>query len=155
MFHLFQVSHVQSISSNANKYYMLNYRKKYILFFHICHYFSYYNNMYLGQKRRRQWQPTPVFLPGKPHGQGSLEGCRLCGRTKSDTTEATQEQQQQDRSWVAYSLRPLLVWWTQCMHYSCMSSMTPWTGNTVISLRCLTFKHDTLLATSQSWGKNV
>ena len=23
---------------------------------------------------RRKWQPTPVFLPGKSHGQGSLEG---------------------------------------------------------------------------------
>ena len=23
----------------------------------------------------RKWQPTPVFLPGKPHGQRSLEGC--------------------------------------------------------------------------------
>ena len=23
---------------------------------------------------RRQWQPTPVFLPGKSHGQGSLVG---------------------------------------------------------------------------------
>ena len=24
---------------------------------------------------RRRWQPTPVFLPGKAHGQGSLLGC--------------------------------------------------------------------------------
>jgi len=24
--------------------------------------------------RRRQWHPTPVLLPGKSHGQGSLEG---------------------------------------------------------------------------------
>ena len=23
---------------------------------------------------RRKWQPTPVFLPGKSHGQRSLEG---------------------------------------------------------------------------------
>ena len=23
---------------------------------------------------RRAWQPTPVFLPGKSHGQGSLAG---------------------------------------------------------------------------------
>ena len=23
---------------------------------------------------RRKWQPTPVFLPGKPHGQRSLVG---------------------------------------------------------------------------------
>ena len=24
--------------------------------------------------RRRKWQPTPVFLPGKSHGQRSLVG---------------------------------------------------------------------------------
>ena len=26
---------------------------------------------------RRKWQPTPVFLPGKSQGQGSLVGCHL------------------------------------------------------------------------------
>ena len=44
---------------------------------------------------RRQWQPTPVFLPGESQGRGSLVGCRLWGRTESDTTEATEQQQQQ------------------------------------------------------------
>ena len=38
---------------------------------------------------RRQWQPTPVFLPGESQGQGSLVGCCLWGRTESDTTEVT------------------------------------------------------------------
>ena len=38
---------------------------------------------------RRKWQPTPVFLPGESQGQGTLVGCRLWGRTVSDTTEAT------------------------------------------------------------------
>ena len=28
---------------------------------------------------RRQWQPTPVFLPGESQGRGSLVGCRLWG----------------------------------------------------------------------------
>ena len=37
---------------------------------------------------RRKWQPTPVFLPGESQGQRSLVGCRLWGRTESDTTEA-------------------------------------------------------------------
>ena len=36
---------------------------------------------------RRKWQPTPVFLPGESQGRGSLVGCRLWGRTESDTTE--------------------------------------------------------------------
>ena len=38
---------------------------------------------------RRQWQPTPVLLPGKSHGWRSLVGCSPWGRTESDTTEAT------------------------------------------------------------------
>ena len=37
---------------------------------------------------RRKWQPTPVFLPGESQEQRSLMGCRLWGRTESDTTEA-------------------------------------------------------------------
>ena len=36
---------------------------------------------------RRKWQPTPVFLPGKFHGQRSLAGCSPRGRKESDTTE--------------------------------------------------------------------
>ena len=39
---------------------------------------------------RRKWQPTPVFLPGESQGRGSLLGCRLWGRTESDTTEVTE-----------------------------------------------------------------
>ena len=38
---------------------------------------------------RRKWQPTPVFLPGESQGRRSLVGCRLWGRTESDTTDAT------------------------------------------------------------------
>ena len=37
--------------------------------------------------RRRQWQPTPVLLPGKFHGWRSLVGCSPWGREESDTTE--------------------------------------------------------------------
>ena len=43
---------------------------------------------------RRKWQFTPVFLPGESQGRGSLVGCRLWVRIESDTTEATQQQQQ-------------------------------------------------------------
>ena len=42
---------------------------------------------------RRKWQPTPVFLPGESQGQRSRVGFRLWGRTESDTTDATQQQQ--------------------------------------------------------------
>ena len=37
--------------------------------------------------QRRQWQPTPVLLPGKSHGRRSLVGCSLWGREELDTTE--------------------------------------------------------------------
>ena len=43
----------------------------------------------LARFRRRKWQLTPVFWPGESWGRGSLVGCRLWGRTESDTTEAT------------------------------------------------------------------
>ena len=36
---------------------------------------------------RRQWQPTPVLLPGKSHGRRSLVGCSPWGRKESDKTE--------------------------------------------------------------------
>ena len=37
--------------------------------------------------RRRQWQATPVLLPGKSHGRRSLVGCSPWGRYELDTTE--------------------------------------------------------------------
>ena len=37
----------------------------------------------------KEWQPTPVFLPGESQGQGSLVGCCLWGHTESGTTEVT------------------------------------------------------------------
>ena len=36
---------------------------------------------------RRKWQPTPMFLPGKFHGLGSLAGYSPWSRKESDTTE--------------------------------------------------------------------
>ena len=43
---------------------------------------------FLGREdpRRRAWQPSPVFLPGGCHGQGSLVGYIL-GITEVDMTE--------------------------------------------------------------------
>ena len=43
-----------------------------------------YSSVYM---RRRQWQPTPVLLPGKSRGQRSLVGCNPWGREESDMTE--------------------------------------------------------------------
>ena len=38
---------------------------------------------------RREWQPTPVFLPEEFHGQRSLVGYSPWGHRESDTTEVT------------------------------------------------------------------
>ena len=34
-----------------------------------------------------EWQPTPVFLPGRSHGQRSLLAYSPWGHKESDTTE--------------------------------------------------------------------
>ena len=52
---------------------------------------------------RRKWQPTPVFLPGESHGQGSLVGYSPWVHTESDMTEAT---------WLANLRRGLFAKWT-------------------------------------------
>ena len=38
-------------------------------------------------EQRRQWQPTPVLLPGKSHGWRSLVGCSPWRCEESNTTE--------------------------------------------------------------------
>ena len=40
-----------------------------------------------GDNRKRQWQPTPVLLPGKSHGWRSLVGCSPWDHEESDMTE--------------------------------------------------------------------
>ena len=47
----------------------------------------------LGQEDplEKEWQPTPVFLPGISYGQRNLAGYNPCGHRKSDI--ATEQQQ--------------------------------------------------------------
>ena len=49
---------------------------------------SNFTSLFIFLHQRRKWQPTPVFLPGESQGRGNRVGCRLWGRTESDTTEA-------------------------------------------------------------------
>ena len=46
----------------------------------------------LGQEGhlRRKWQPTLIFLPGKPHGQRSPAGCSPWGHQDWDMIEVTE-----------------------------------------------------------------
>ena len=63
-----------------------------------CHFHTTWVLLYLGNpkpisltssiyRRRRQWQPTPVLLPGKSHGWRILVGCSPWSREESDRTE--------------------------------------------------------------------
>ena len=38
---------------------------------------------------RRQWQPTPIFLPGNSQGRRNLVGCSTWGGTESDKIDFT------------------------------------------------------------------
>ena len=38
-----------------------------------------------------KWQPTPVFLPGKSHGQKSLAGYSLWGHVKGGLDFVTKQ----------------------------------------------------------------
>ena len=38
----------------------------------------------------KEWQPTPVFLPGESHGQRNLEGYSPWGHKELDMTKATE-----------------------------------------------------------------
>ena len=63
---------------------------------------------------RKKWQPTPVFLPGKSHGQRSLVGCSPWGHKGSDTTKDLHTWH--SRQWLlftihtSYSFFPVFTW---------------------------------------------
>ena len=46
----------------------------------------------------RKWQPTPVFSPGKSHGQRSLAGFSPWGHKESDTTKQLNNSNSNKRS---------------------------------------------------------
>ena len=45
------------------------------------------NSTSLLKDRTREWQPTPVFLPGEFHEQRSLVSYSPCGHKRLDMTE--------------------------------------------------------------------
>ena len=64
---------------------------------------------------RRKWQPTPVFLPGEPHGQRSLVGYRPWGHKESDTTERLHNKTS-DR-YISYLMDVLHAIYTYMYHF--------------------------------------
>ena len=63
---------------------------------------------------RRKWQPTPILLPGKSHGQRSLVGCSPWGPKESDTNERLHFLSFSQRIWekkgVLFNLSGYLRW---------------------------------------------
>ena len=57
----------------------------------VCHVSSLFFDLLLilsiNITQRKQWQPTPVLLPGQSHGRRSLVGCSPWGHEKLDMTE--------------------------------------------------------------------
>ena len=58
---------------------------------------------------RREWQPTPVFLPGEPHGQRSLVGYSPRGRQASDMTKQLMHTDQVSLGWGMWP-SPAFTW---------------------------------------------
>ena len=75
---------------------------------------------------RRKWQPTPVFLPGKFHGERSLVGYSSWGCKESDTAEQLNNNRKIDyRNWAPrYSGKESAC---QCRRYK-IRSFNPWVG---------------------------
>ena len=69
---------------------------------------------------RREWQPTPEFLPGEFRGQRSLAGYSPCGCKESDTTE--QLSFRFSRSYIPVNLDPSVQFSTVAQ--SCLT--IPW-----------------------------
>ena len=60
----------------------------------------------------RKWQPTPVFLPGKFHGQRSLVGYSPWSHKESSMTEVLEHKQEQNPAdWLPCKKK--------CNFYSC------------------------------------
>ena len=53
---------------------------------------------------RRKWQPTPVFLPGKSHGQRSLVDYSPWGHKELDTAEHTHTHKRHPNDWWVWEL---------------------------------------------------
>ena len=70
---------------NEMSCYMFCTFSNWIVYFYIR--YNWIGYFYIGHLRRRRWHPTPVLLPGKPHGRRSLLGCSPWGCKESDTTE--------------------------------------------------------------------
>ena len=72
----------------------------------------------------RQWQPTPVFLPGESHGQRTLGGYSPWGHTEPDDRARPHWQLDRDTEWLveSYQCQPL----PSCLEHSIIFISSKW-----------------------------
>ena len=74
---------------------------------------------------RREWQPTPVFLPGKSHGQKSLVGYSSWGCKELDRTEQLTQSTNSVVLTICYSSnRKPIHRWTQSIYCWCIVDLS-------------------------------
>ena len=99
----------------------------------------------------RKWKPTPVFLPGESQGRGSLVGCRLWGHTESDTTEATQQQQQRVFRAMVRWKEWRQIWGSQSKPHCILDSPPPNPTPLLIFINKVRWKYTQVLMRTKSW----
>ena len=79
-----------------------------------------------GYRWRKEWQPSPVFLPGESHGQRSLVDYSPWDCKESDTTEWLTQKQQKD---TGYFPGASVVKNSPAMQETCRRlGFNPWVG---------------------------
>ena len=62
----------------------------------------------------RKWHPTPVFLPGEPHGQRSLAGYSPGGHEQSDMTKQPSTHRASLQNSILTTPGTLVLCWEEC-----------------------------------------
>ena len=96
---------------------------------------------------RRKWQPTPVSLPGKSHGQRNLEDYSPWGRKELDTTEATEREHVGDSD--NEKLTTLLLWLIFSLCPSAIDGNEKLESTQIIGLSRASFQNDRALHSHQ------
>ena len=82
----------------------------------------------------KKWQSTPVFLPGKSHGQRGLVGYNPWGWNESDTTERTDEHREMPQGAKALFFRGSEVVWFWRYTVTCRDVQVIQTGGWVLKV---------------------
>ena len=105
----------------------------------------------------REWQSSPVFLPGKSHGQSNLAGYSPWGHRESDMTECTHNEHWTIDTFKLWCWRgPLRVPWTaRRSNQSILMELNSEYSleELMLKLKFQPFGH--LTWTANFWGKNL